>query len=134
VALATVWLQLGLNTVILLAGMQDIPQALFESARIDGAGSVKSFRAITLPLPTPTLFFLLVVDVLAAFQAFTQFNVMTRGGPMDSTNVLVHEIYREFYFNGLYGAAAAQSVLLFFLMLVLTLLEFRVLEKRVHYA
>jgi ABC-type sugar transport system permease subunit len=107
---------------------------LYESARIDGAGPGRVFFSITLPLLTPTLFFLLVVDVLSAFQTFTQFHVMTRGGPNDSTNVVVFSIYREFYFNGRYGIAAAQSLVLFLIMLVLTLLEFKVLERKVHYA
>jgi sn-glycerol 3-phosphate transport system permease protein len=134
VALTTVWLQVGLNTIVLLAGLQDVPHMLYESARIDGAGPGRVFFSITLPLLTPTLFFLLVVDVLSAFQTFTQFHVMTRGGPNDSTNVVVFSIYREFYFNGRYGIAAAQSLVLFLIMLVLTLLEFKVLERKVHYA
>jgi sn-glycerol 3-phosphate transport system permease protein len=103
VAFVTIWLQLGLNTVILLAGMQGIPEELYESAMIDGASGPAKFRHITLPLLSPTLFFLLVVDLLAAFQTFTQFHVLTKGGPINSTNVLVFSIYREFYFNGQYA-------------------------------
>ncbi len=82
VSLVSVWLQLGLNTIIMLAGMQDIPEELYEAARIDGAGFWQSLRNVTLPLLSPTIFFLIVVDTLAAFQAFTQFNVLTRGGPV----------------------------------------------------
>jgi sn-glycerol 3-phosphate transport system permease protein len=134
IALTTVWLQVGLNTIVLLAGLQDVPHTLYESACIDGAGPGRVFLGITLPLLTPTLFFLLVVDVLSAFQTFTQFHVMTRGGPNDSTNVVVFSIYREFYFNGRYGIAAAQALVLFLIMLVLTLMEFKLLERRVHYA
>lgn len=133
VALTTVWLQVGLNTVILLAGMQGIAEELYESAMIDGATAWSKFRHITLPLLSPTLFFLLIVDVLAAFQTFTQIHVMTSGGPLDSTNVLVFSIYREFYFNGKYGLAAAQSIMLFLIILVLTVIQFGVVEKRVHY-
>ena len=134
VAITSVWLQLGLNTIILLAGMQDIPEELYEAARIDGAGGWSSFWNITLPLLSPTLFFLLVVDVLSAFQTFTPVHVMTSGGPQDSTNVLVYSIYREFYFNGQYGFAAAQAVMVFFIMLILTIMQFRVVERRVVYA
>lgn len=134
VAAATVWLQTGLNTIVLLAGLQDVPQALHESARIDGAGPVRAYLGITLPLLTPNLFFLLVVDVLAAFQAFTQFHVMTRGGPNGATNVIVYSIYREFYFDGRYGIAAAQSIVLFLIMLALTLAQFRLFERKVQYA
>jgi ABC-type sugar transport system permease subunit len=133
VSLTTVWLQLGLNTVILLAGMQGIPEELYESAMIDGANAWHKFRSITIPMLSPTLFFLLIVDMLAAFQTFTQVHVMTQGGPLDSTNVLVYSIYREFYFNGKYGFAAAQSIMLFLIILMLTIIQFGVVEKRVHY-
>jgi sn-glycerol 3-phosphate transport system permease protein len=133
VSLTTVWLQLGLNTVILLAGMQGIPEELYESAMIDGANGWHKFRSITVPMLSPTLFFLLIIDVLAAFQTFTQIHVMTSGGPLDSTNVLVFSIYREFYFNGKYGFAAAQSIMLFIIILILTTVQFGVVEKRVHY-
>jgi ABC-type sugar transport system permease subunit len=133
VALVTVWLQLGLNTVILLAGMQGIPEELYESAMIDGASGPSKFRHITLPLLSPTIFFLLVVDLLAAFQTFTQFHVLTKGGPINSTNVLVFSIYREFYFNGQYAYAAAQSIVLFFIMLIVTIVQFGVIERRVVY-
>jgi ABC-type sugar transport system permease subunit len=133
VALTTVWLTVGLNTVILLAGMQGISEELYESAMIDGATAWSKFRHITLPLLSPTLFFLLIVDTLAAFQTFTQIHVMTSGGPLDSTNVLVYSIYREFYFNGKYGYAAAQSIMLFIIILALTVVQFGVVEKRVHY-
>lgn len=133
ISITTVWLQLGLNTIILLAGMQDISEELYASARIDGAGPWRLLRSITLPLLTPTLFFLLVVDTLANFQTFTQVQIMTSGGPVDSTNLLVFSIYRQFYFNGQYGYAAAQSVMLFLIMLCLTIIQFGVLERRVHY-
>lgn len=133
VALVTVWLQLGLNTVILLAGMQGIPEELYESAMIDGASGPAKFRHITLPLLSPTLFFLLVVNLLAAFQTFTQFHVLTKGGPINSTNVLVFSIYREFYFNGQYAYAAAQSIVLFFIMLIVTIIQFGVIERKVVY-
>ncbi|MCX6029072.1 MAG: sugar ABC transporter permease [Chloroflexi bacterium] len=133
VAIATVWLQLGMNTVIMLAGMQGISDELYESAMIDGANAWHKFRSITIPLLSPTLFFLLIIDVLAAFQTFTQVNVMTHGGPMDSTNVLVFSIYREFYFNGQYGLAAAQAVVLFIIILLITIFQFGVVERKVHY-
>lgn len=133
VSLVSVWLQLGLNTVILLAGMQGISDEYYEAALIDGAGFWQSFRNVTLPLLSPTIFFLLVVDTLAAFQAFTQFNVLTKGGPAGATNTIVYSLYREFYFNGNYGYASAQAVILMLIMLVFTVLQFGVLERRVHY-
>jgi len=133
IAICAIWLQIGLNTVILLAAMQGIPEEIYESAVIDGANAWNKFKSITVPLLSPTFFFLLVVDTLAAFQTFTQVNILTKGGPLDSTNVLVYSIYREFYFNGKYGLAAAQSIMLFFIMLALTIIQFTVIEKRVNY-
>lgn len=133
VSISTVWLQIGLNTVILLAAMQGINEELYESAMIDGANGWHKFRSITIPMLSSTFFFLMVVDILAAFQAFTQIHVLTSGGPSDSTNVLVFSIYREFYFNGAYGFAAAQAVMLFLIMLILTIFQFGVVEKKVFY-
>lgn len=133
VSLTTVWLQIGLNTVIILAAMQTIPEELYESAMIDGANGWNRFVHITLPLLTSTFFFLLVVDILAAFQTFTPIHIMTSGGPLQSTNLLVYSIYREFYFNGKFGFAAAQSIVLFFIMLVLTILQFVFVERKVYY-
>lgn len=131
--MTTVWLQLGLNTVILLAAMQGIPEELYESAMIDGANSWHRFVSITLPFLSSTFFFLLVVDMLAAFQTFTPVQIMTTGGPVDSTNLLVYSIYRQFYFNGRYGLAAAQSIMLFLIMLVLTIFQFVFVERKVFY-
>jgi sn-glycerol 3-phosphate transport system permease protein len=133
VAITTVWLQIGLNTVILLAAMQSIPEEVYESSMIDGAGAFARFRAITLPFLSSTFFFLLIVDTLAAFQTFTPVHIMTSGGPLDSTNLLVYSIYREFYFNGKYGFAAAQSIMLFIIMLILTITQFVVVERKVFY-
>jgi ABC-type sugar transport system permease subunit len=133
VSWVTIWLSLGLNTIILLAGMQGIPDELYEAARIDGAGFRSQFRHVTLPLLSPTIFFLIVIDTLAAFQAFTQFNVLTRGGPVQSTNTIVYSIYREFYFNGAYGYSSAQAVILLFIMLALTSVQFFGLERKVYY-
>jgi sn-glycerol 3-phosphate transport system permease protein len=133
VALVSAWLQVGLNTVILLAAMQGIPEELYESAMIDGASSWDKFWYITLPFLGSTFFFLLVVDMLASFQTFTPVQVLTGGGPIDSTNLLVYSIYREFYINGKYGFAAAQSIMLFLVMLVLTIFQFVFVERKVFY-
>jgi len=134
VSVPRIWLQAGFATVVLLAGMQGISEELFEAAKIDGAGFWASWRHITFPLITPSLFFLLVVTTLNAFQTFTEVNVLTKGGPVDATQVVVHEIYRSFYFNGQYGFASAQALILFAIMLVLTIIQFGVIEKRVYYA
>lgn len=133
VAIPRIWLQTGFATVLLLAGMQGISEEYYEAAKIDGAGFWQSWRHITLPLITPSLFFLLVVTTLSAFQTFTEVNVLTGGGPVNSTEVIVQEIYRSFYFNGQYGLASAQALILFVIILVLTIIQFGVLEKRVNY-
>jgi sn-glycerol 3-phosphate transport system permease protein len=133
VAIPRIWLQAGFATVVLLAGMQGISDEFYDAAKIDGAGFWQSWRHITLPLITPSLFFLLVVTSLAAFQTFTEVNVLTGGGPIDSTQVVVQEIYRSFYFNGQYGYASAQALVLFVIILGLTIIQFGVLERRVHY-
>jgi len=133
VAIPRIWLQSGFATVLLLAGMQGISEEYYEAAKIDGAGFWHSWRHITVPLLTPSLFFLLVVTSLNAFQTFTEVNVLTKGCPVDSTQVVVHEIYRSFYFNGQYGYASAQALVLFVIILALTAVQFGVLEKRVHY-
>lgn len=134
VSAVTVWLNLGFCTVILLAALQGISQELYESATIDGAGFWSSFRHITVPMISPTIFFLLVVQTLNALQTFTQINILTKGGPVESTNVIVYLIYRAFYFNNQYGIAAALSMILFLIMLVLTIIQFGVIERRVHYS
>lgn len=133
VAMTSVWLQLGLNTVILLAAMQGIPEEIYESAMIDGANSWNKFIHITVPFLSSTFFFLLVVDMLASFQTFTPIHIMTSGGPVDSTNLLVYSIFREFYINGKYGFAAAQSIMLFVIMLILTIIQFVFIERKVFY-
>jgi multiple sugar transport system permease protein/sn-glycerol 3-phosphate transport system permease protein len=134
ISILTVWLQLGFCTVILLAAMQGISQELYESATIDGAGFWASFRNITVPLLSPTIFFLIVVQTLNALQTFTQIDMLTKGAPNESTNVLVYLIYRSFYFNNQYGVAATLSMMLFVLMLLLTIIQFGVLERRVFYS
>lgn len=134
VAVMTVWSSLGFNFVILLAGMQAIPTELYESASLDGAGGWRRFRHITLPLLTPVLLFLLIVDTVQSFQSFTQFNVLMNGpGPDNATNVFVYATYQSFWFEHRYGFASAMSVILFIILLGLSLLQLGFLGRRVHY-
>jgi sn-glycerol 3-phosphate transport system permease protein len=134
VSMVTVWLNLGFCTILLLAALQGISQELYESATIDGAGFWQGFRHITLPLISPTIFFLMVVQTLNALQAFAQINILTSGGPNQTTEALVYLIYRSFYFNNQYGVAGALSVVLFLVMFLLTLIQFGFLERRVFYS
>ncbi len=132
-SLMSIWMGLGFNFIILLGGLQSLPEDIFESARIDGAGWWRQLRHITVPLLSPTLFFVLVVDTINAFQAFGQFNILTQGGPDNASNVIVYSIYREAFFNSRFGPASAQAVILFLIILTLTLIQFGVVERKVHY-
>ena len=133
VSITTIWLTLGTNVIVLLAGLQGVPQEIYEAARIDGARGLRMFTRITVPMVSPSLFFLLVVDTIAVLQAFTQIHVMTRGGPVDTTRVLVYSIYLDAFQNFQFGFASAQAVILFILVLALTIVQFRFVEGRVHY-
>lgn len=132
-ALISLWRSLGFNTIILLSGLQSIPESLYESARIDGANAWNLFKDITLPMLSPKLFFVFVVSMINALQAFGEINILTQGGPVEATNVLVYSIYREAFFNFNYSFASAQAVILFLLIFVLTLLQFWILERKVFY-
>jgi ABC-type sugar transport system permease subunit len=134
VAFMTIWTSLGFNFIIALAGMQGIPQDLYESSTLDGASAWQSFRHITLPLLTPTLLFLLIINTINSFQAFTQFNVLIANeGPNGSTNVIVFALFTAFFKENRYGFASAIAVVLFVVLLVMSLIQFRVLDRRVHY-
>lgn len=133
VSMATVWMNIGLFTIILLAGLQTIPDELYESARVDGAGRWAQFWHVTLPMLSPTLFFASVVGVIFAFQAFGQIDIMTKGGPVDATNVVIYSIYQEAFQNFRYGAASVQAIALFVIMLGLTLLQFRLVRGKIFY-
>lgn len=134
VSIATIWLQLGFNVVVLLAGLQSIPESLYESARVDGAGPIRQFFAITLPMLSPTLFFVIVISTIRAFESFGQIDLLTQGGPNGSTFTLVYSIYRNAFFNfGGIGVASAQAVVLFGIILLFTGLQFGVAERKVFY-
>jgi len=133
VSLTTIWLNIGFTTLVLLAALQNIPQELYESARVDGARPWSVLRHITLPMLSPSLLFVVVVSIIIAFQSFGQIHILTRGGPLDATNVIVYSIYTDAFINFEYGAAAVRAVALFMLVLMFTLVQFRFLERRVFY-
>lgn len=133
IALMTVWLNLGFNYIVMLSGMQSVPEDLYESAKIDGSGSFRTFFRITLPLISPSLFFISVVSIISAFQSFAQINILTKGGPMNSTDVLVYNIYQDAFINYRFGIGSAQALILFVLITLLTILQFKFGEKKVHY-
>ena len=133
VAGVTIWQNLGLSFIIMSAGLQGVPDELFEAARVDGAGSWSRFRNVTLPLLSPTLFFATVVGSILAFHSFGQIDLLTEGGPQEHTNVLVYAIYRTVFKENNDGKAAVLAIALFAITLVLTLVQLRILERRVSY-
>lgn len=132
VTIVTVWMNIGINFIFLTAALQSVPIELYECAAIEGAGFFSKHRYITIPCISPTLFFLLVINVINALQAYAQVKMMTQGGPAGSTNVIVYEIYQEAFMNSRFGLACAESIVLFLILMVLTLVQFR-LEKKVTY-
>ena len=135
VALTTVWQNLGLVFIVMIAGLQSIPDELHEAARLDGHGSWSRFRRITVPMLSPTIAFALIVLLINAFQSFGQIDLLTpNGGPLKSTNVLVYQLYSTVYKTRDPGLAAAQAVVLFAIIFVLSMAQVVFLDRRVHYA
>lgn len=134
VVLASVWQQISYNFLFFFAALQSIPRSLVEAAALDGAGPVRRFMHLSLPLITPVSFFLLVVNlVYAFFDTFPVIDAATQGGPVQSTTTLIYKIYRE-GFTGLdLSASAAQSVVLMVIVILLTVVQFRFIERKVRY-
>lgn len=133
VAILTAWLNSGINFLYFSAGLGNIDESLYERASVDGASAVQKFFRITLPGLSPIMFYTIVVNIINAFQSFGQVKILTQGGPGDSTNLIVYSIYRDAFFNYRFGNAAAQSVILFVIIMALTLIMFRVEKKGVKY-
>lgn len=134
VILASSWKDLGFVMVILLAGLQSIPQEIYEAARVDGANSWQRFRSITLPLLSPSTFFVIVISLINGFQVFDQVYVMTGGGPAGSSQVVVGQIYDLTFRYGRAGEASALSWILFAVILLITAIQMRGQKKWVNYA
>lgn len=134
VILASAWKQVAYNFLFFLAGLQAIPKSLLEAAAIDGAKPARRFWTIVFPLLSPTTFFLLVVGlVYAFFETFGVINAVTQGGPANATEVLVYKVYKDGIQNLDLGSSAAQSVVLMVIVIALTMIQFRFVERRVHY-
>ncbi len=135
VVLAAAWQQLSYNFLFFLAGLQGIPPSLLEAAALDGAGPVRRFFTITLPLLSPTTFFLVVVNLTHAFfETFGVIHAVTGGGPAKATEILVYKVYQDGFIALDLGGSAAQSVVLMVLVMILTVVQFRWIERKVHYA
>lgn len=134
VVLAAAWKQISYNFLFFLAGLQSIPKSLIEAASIDGAGPARQFWTITLPLLSPTIFFLAAVNLIYAFfDTFGVIRAMTSGGPAQATETLVYKVYDDGVVGLDLGGSAAQSVILMAIVIALTALQFRFVERRVHY-
>ena len=134
IVIAAVWKQISYNFLFFLAGLQSIPKSLIEAAAIDGARPWRRFWSIQFPLLTPTTFFLLVINVVYAFfDTFAIVDATTHGGPGQSTNILVYKVYHDGFKNLDLGGSAAQSVILMAIVIMLTVVQFRYVEKKVNY-
>lgn len=133
ISLTTIWMNIGFTFLILLGGLQSIDQSLYENANIEGAGYFRKLFQITVPMLSPTLFFVLVVTIINAFQTFGQIDILTKGGPQYETNLIVYSIYREAFVNRQFGPASAHAVVLFVIILIMTVVQFKFAERKVHY-
>jgi sn-glycerol 3-phosphate transport system permease protein len=134
VVIAAVWNQVSYNFLFFLAGLQSIPRSLIEAAAIDGAGPGRRFWDIAFPLLSPTGFFLLVINILYAFfGTFGVVDALTKGGPGQSTTILVYKVYNDGFRGQDLGGSSAQSVVLMVVVILLTFVQFRFIERKVHY-
>lgn len=134
IIIAAVWKQISYNFIFFLAGLQSIPKSLIEAAALDGAGAWRTFRSVIFPLLSPTTFFLLVINIVYAFfDTFAIVDAATEGGPAKSTEILVYKVFYDGFKALDIGGSAAQSVVLMTIVLMLTLIQFRFIERRVQY-
>jgi len=132
---ASIWKQISYNFLFFLAAMHAIPRSLIEAAAIDGAGPGRRFLSIILPLISPTTFFLIVVNIVYAFfDTFGIVDAMTQGGPAKATEILIYKVYNDGFIGLDLGSSAAQSVILMIIVIALTIIQFRYIERKVEYA
>lgn len=134
VIVAAAWKQVAYNFLFYLAAMQSIPRSIIEAAAIDGAGPIRRFWTVTIPLISPTTFFLLVINIVYAFfETFGIVHAVTQGGPANATTILVYKVFNDGFVGLDLGGSAAQSVILMFIVIVMTVVQFRFVEKKVEY-
>ena len=135
VVMASSWKQISYNFIFFIAGMQAIPGSLIEAAAMDGASPFRRFWKITLPLLSPSLFFVTVMNIIYSFfETFGVIHMMTQGGPGGATNILVYKVYQDGFIGLDMGSSAAQSIVLMSLIIVITVLQFKYVERKVQYA
>ena len=134
IVVAATWKQISYNFLFFLAGLQSIPKSLLEAAAIDGATPTRRFWTVVFPLLSPTTFFLLVINIVYAFfDTFGVIDATTQGGPAGATQILVYKVYYDGVKAADLGGSAAQSVVLMFIVITLTVVQFRFVEKKVQY-
>jgi sn-glycerol 3-phosphate transport system permease protein len=134
VIIATTWRQLGFNVIIALAGVQNIDESFYDAAKVDGAGAWRRIRHVTLPLLSPTLFFLLIINVIYSFQAFGEIDILTAGGPGRATTTMVYSIFVDaFVGTPMRGIASAQAYILAIVVIAMSFIQFATVSRRVHY-
>lgn len=131
IALTNIWQNLGITFIIILAGLQSVPDDLIEAAKIDGAGAFRRLRHVIIPTISPTLMFAVVILTIVSFQTFGQIDILTQGGPQNATRVIVYDIFTERGSDP--GGAAVKSIILFGGLVLLTFVQFAALNRRVHY-
>ncbi len=134
VSVVTIWQNVGLAFILMSAGLQAVPDELLEACEIDGAKRWARLRHVILPLLSPTIFFAVVVGTILSLQSFGQIDLLTQGGPLQRTNLLVYNIYDQVFNQNNAGRAAVMAIALFWITLVLALIQIRLLERRVTYA
>lgn len=130
--LVSIWKNIGYNMILILTGLQGVPQSLYESSKIDGAGEIKTFLKITLPMISPMLFFVMLITMISSFQIFDLIYMMTDGGPENSTNVLVFWLYKNAFEYFKAGEASAIAYILFLIILILSFIQWKLRKKWVY--
>ena len=132
ILIVSVWKLIGYNMVIFLSGLTAISSTLYEAAKIDGANALQTFFKITIPQLSPTIFFVIIITTISSFQVFDLIYLMTQGGPLNSTNVLVYWLYQSAFEQFKIGQASAIAYILFTIIFVLTLIQFKIKNKWVN--
>lgn len=133
VIITTVWMNLGFTFLILLGAIESVPRTLYEAADVEGASTRYQFFHITIPMISPTLFFVSTITIIGAFKSFGLIDLITKGGPTNATNMLVYRIYKDAFYSGNYAKSSAEAIILTVIIAFFTLLQFKFLEKKVNY-
>ena len=133
VIITTVWMNLSFTFLILLGSIESVPRSLYEAAEVEGASSSQQFFKITLPMISPTLFFVSTITIIDAFKSFGLIDLITKGGPTNATNMLVYRIYKDAFYSGNYAKSSTEAIILTVIIAFFTLIQFKFLEKKVNY-